>query len=307
MTGKKQKSSPDYSPWIAQDLQGSEKDAPRKLPPALYIVATPIGNLGDITLRALHTLAHADVILSEDTRVTGALLHHYGLKKPMLSYHDHNAEARQPEILDRLASGHAVALVSDAGTPLVSDPGYRLVQACRAAGHTVTAIPGASALLTALASAGLPTDRFLFAGFPPAKRTARRKMFEELLPLRATLVFYESPTRLLASLDDLAAVFGANRPAAIARELTKLFEEIRRGSLAELIALYRAEATPRGEITILLAPPTETPTEEPALDALLREALAAHTIRDAVTIVTAQTNLKKSDVYARALMLREEA
>ena len=276
-----------------------------KNPPPLYIVATPIGNRGDITLRALRTLSDADLILCEDTRTTGALLHHYNIKKPLLSYHDHSADSREESILKHLAKGESVALVSDAGTPLISDPGYRLVNACRAAGYPVTAIPGASALLTALASVGFPTDRFLFAGFPPPKQTARRKAFEELKALRATLIFYESPARILDTLEDLELVFGSKREAAVGRELTKLYEEIRRAPLAELVAHYRTQPTPKGEITLLLAPPDDAPeTTEADLDTLILEALKTHTTRDAATLVATQTNLPKSQIYTRALTLK---
>ncbi|NTU76559.1 MAG: 16S rRNA (cytidine(1402)-2'-O)-methyltransferase [Alphaproteobacteria bacterium] len=252
---KKQKTSPDYSAWAGQVLKASEDGQASKeaaLAPGLYIVATPIGNLGDITLRALWTLREADVVICEDTRVTGGLLHRYGLKKPLLSYHDHNAEERQPEILARLAQGQKVALVSDAGTPLISDPGYKMVQACRAAAFSVVAVPGASAALTALTVAGLPTDKFLFVGFLPPKQTARRKALEDFNAVSATLVFYEAPARLGAMLADLRDILGAERPAAVARELTKLFEEVKTQSLTELAAAYAEEKETKGEIVGLV-------------------------------------------------------
>ncbi len=308
MNGKKQKSSPDYSAWVRCLVEASGEEAaskPRNLAPGLYVVATPIGNRGDISLRALHTLAEADVVACEDTRVTGALLHGYGLKKPLLSYHDHNAAERLPELLARLGAGEAVALVSDAGTPLISDPGYKLVQACRAAGHDVVAVPGASALLTALASCGLPTDRFLFAGFLPPKKTARQKELAELAGIPATLVFYESAPRLGATLADMAAVLGGGRHAAVARELTKLFEDMRTATLAELAGQYAEEDTPKGEIVIVVGPPDAAEAALPDIDALLVQALATQTLRDAVAAVTAATGAKKSEVYQRALALTQ--
>lgn len=306
MTVKKKKSSPDYSEWIGGKPKANGEGAASKPSSGLYVVSTPIGNLGDITLRALRTLADADVVLSEDTRVTGALLHSYGIKKPLLSYHDHNAAERQPEVMARLAAGESVALVSDAGTPLISDPGYRLVAACREAGHGVIAIPGASAVLTALVSAGLPTDRFMFAGFLPAKTAARRKELAELGGVDTTLVFYESPARLSASLDDMAEVLGGERAAVVARELTKMFEEIRRATIGELAAHYREQPTPKGEIVIVVGPPLKTAPNAEDIDELLRQALATQTLRDAVAAVAKITGVKKSEVYQRALGLGNE-
>jgi 16S rRNA (cytidine1402-2'-O)-methyltransferase len=279
--------------------------APAALVPGLYIVATPIGNLGDITLRARDALAAARVVLCEDTRVTGKLLKAYGLRTPMLSYHEHNAEARRPEILARLDRGEAVALVSDAGTPLISDPGYKLVRAVQEAGHPVTPLPGASAALTALMAAGLPTDRFLFQGFLPNKRKARRDVLAELTATPATLVFYESPQRLGASLADMAAVLG-DREAAVARELTKRFEEIRRERLSVLAAHY--DTPPKGEVVVVVAPPPATPDAPPDdadLDARLRAALATHSLRDAVAQVTEATGCPRKRVYQRALAVKD--
>src|SRR5690606_31259972 len=211
----------EASPW-------RDAGTPQQFAPGLYLVATPIGNLRDITLRALDLLAIADRILCEDTRVTARLLQHYGISRPTLSYHEHNAERMMPRVMEHLAAGEIVALVSDAGTPLVSDPGYRLVRAAVEQGIAVTALPGASAALAALSVAGLPTDRFLFAGFPPQKTVARQRFFEEFRDIPASLIFFESPHRLKASLVDAAAVLGP-RPAALCRELTKRFEEVRRG------------------------------------------------------------------------------
>ncbi|MEX0751319.1 MAG: 16S rRNA (cytidine(1402)-2'-O)-methyltransferase, partial [Xanthobacteraceae bacterium] len=226
------------------------------LPGGLHIVATPIGNLGDITLRALEALAGADVIACEDTRVTRKLLDRYGITTPLTPYHDHNAAEARPKILARLAAGEAVALVSDAGTPLVSDPGFKLVRAVREAGHAVTALPGASATLAALTVAGLPTDRFFFEGFLPPKEAARRTRITELKRIPATLVLFETGPRLAATLADLAEGLGA-RAAAICRELTKLHEEVRRGSLEELAHHYAGAEARRGEIVIVIAPAPE--------------------------------------------------
>src|SRR5258707_226248 len=237
--------------------------AARALPPGLYLVATPIGNLGDITLRALETLAAADLIACEDTRVTARLLDRYGIRTPLTPYHDHNAQAARPKILARIRDGGAVALVSDAGTPLISDPGYRLVCAAQDAGAAVTAIPGASAVLAALGVAGLPTDRFFFEGFLPPKEAARRKRIAALAGIPATLVLFESGPRLAAALADLAHGLGP-RAAAVCRELTKLHEEVRRGDLEPLARDYTGDAETRGEIVIVIAPPAdeETPAED---------------------------------------------
>jgi len=284
-------------------LQASGEDALSKRPllPGLYVTASPIGNLGDISLRALATLSQADAVVCEDTRVTGTLLHRYGIKKPLLSYHDHNADERLPEIMARLRAGESVALVSDAGTPLLSDPGFRLVQTCRAEGICVTAVPGASALLTALVSAGLPTDKFLFAGFLPPKSAARQKALAELRSVPATLVFYEAPSRLAAVLDDMENVLGSARmaTAVVARELTKLFEDVLP------VSSYRGRPAPKGELVILVGPPVEETTSTTDIDALLRDALRTMSLRDAVLAVTEATGTKKSDVYQRALGLKK--
>ncbi len=275
--------------------------------PGLCIVATPIGNAADITLRALEVLRNADAIACEDTRVTGKLLAMHGLSGRLIAYHDHNAERVRPQIMERLERGETVALVSDAGTPLVSDPGYRLVRECVARGIRVTPLPGASALLAALAVAGLPTDRFLFAGFLPAKVAARRAMLAGLASVPATLVFYELPHRLAAALADMADALGA-RDAAVARELTKLYEEVRRGTLAELAAAYADAPTPKGEIVVIVGPPpAELPPDADTLDRALRTALSQSSLRDAVASVVRETGLPRGDVYARALELRDKA
>ena len=276
-------------------------EAPR-LPGGLYAVATPIGNLRDITLRALEILAAADLVACEDTRVTRKLFDHYGLSAPLIAYHDHNAEAVRPKILERLAAGEAVALVSDAGTPLISDPGYRLVREAVAAGYTVSAAPGPSSALMALTVAGLPTDRFFFEGFLPAKEAARRTRIGELARIPATLVLFESGPRLADALSDLAAGLGA-REAAIARELTKLHEEVRRGDLSSLAAEYAGGAETRGEMVIVIAPPVSKPASAADIDALLESALARTSVKEAVAEVASATGAPRRAVYSRALEL----
>ncbi len=275
-------------------------DAP--LASGLYVVATPIGNLRDITLRALDVLARADLVLAEDTRVTGKLLSAYGLSARLERYDEHGAERTRPRALAALAEGARVALVSDAGTPLVSDPGYRLVREAAAAGHPVFPIPGASALLAALSVAGLPTDRFLFAGFPPPKSAARRAFLEELAGIRATLVFFEGGSRLAASLADMAAVLGP-REAVVCRELTKLYETVARGPLAELAADPRFEA-PRGEIVVLVGPGREAAATAADADAALAEALSRLKPADAASEVAKALGLPRRDLYRRALELK---
>ena len=278
------------------------------LAPGLYLVATPIGNLADISLRALDVLARADLIACEDTRTSRKLLGAHGIQAALTAYHEHNAARVRPRLMERLKCGAAVALVSDAGTPLVSDPGYKLVEAAIAEGVAVTAIPGASAGLTALSVSGLPTDRFFFAGFLPAKAGARRRALAELAPLRASLVFYESARRLPAALAQMAEVLGP-RPAAVARELTKLHEEVRRGVLPELAAHYRTAGPPKGEVVVVVGPPQEGPSPLAAedLDARLRAALAGASLRDAVVAVAAASGLPRKRVYARALELAGES
>jgi 16S rRNA (cytidine1402-2'-O)-methyltransferase len=274
----------------------------KKLAAGLHIVATPIGNLGDITLRALEALAGADLIACEDTRVTRKLLDRYAITTPLTPYHEHNAAQARPVLLGRLADGAAVALVSDAGTPLISDPGFKLVRAVQEAGHAVTALPGASAVLTALAVAGLPTDQFLFVGFLPPKQAARRSRIAEFSRIPATLVLFESGPRVAATLADLAAGLG-NREAAVCRELTKMYEEIRRGDLAAL-AQACAESEPRGEIVLVVAPPQALPPMSVAdTETLLREALTRVSVKDAVAEVAGATGLPRREVYQRALAL----
>lgn len=273
------------------------------LAPGLYITATPIGHARDISLRALDVLAGCDAIVAEDTRVTAKLLAIYGISKPLSAYNDHNAARERPKLLARLQGGARLALVSDAGTPLVSDPGFKLVRAALADGVAVHAVPGASAPLTALALAGLPTDRFLFAGFLPTKRAERRAVLEEIKTVRASLVFFESPQRLDESLAEMAAVLGP-RPAAVGRELTKLHEEVRRGDLAVLAAEFAKEEPPRGEITIVVGPPLAQAPDLSAADALLERALAFMPVRAASDLVAEALGLPRRAVYGRALVLK---
>ncbi len=270
--------------------------------PGLYIVATPIGNLRDVTLRALDILAAADVIACEDTRITGRLLKTYGIESASIPYHDHNAARARPGLIKRLERGEIVALVSDAGTPLVSDPGFKLVEACAEAGIAVYAAPGASALLAGLGVAGLPTDRFYFAGFLPPRQAARRKALAEIAAVPGTLVIYESARRLAASLADMAAVLG-DRRACVARELTKRFEETRRGRLTELAAHYAEAGPPKGEIVIVVAPPSPPEIGEEEIDRALADALETQSVKDAAASVAAALGLPRRRLYARALAL----
>jgi 16S rRNA (cytidine1402-2'-O)-methyltransferase len=273
--------------------------------PGLHIVSTPIGNLGDITLRALSTLAAADLIACEDTRVTRKLLDRYAIAAPLTPYHDHNATTARPKLLQRLAEGAAIALVSDAGTPLISDPGYKLVRAVQEAGYPVTAIPGASSILAALAVAGLPTDQFFFVGFLPPKQGARRARIAELARVPATLVVFETGPRLTEALADLAAGLG-EREAAVCRELTKLHEEVRR-HLLKTLAQASANQETRGEFVLVIAPPPAdaAPRAEDA-DALLRAALARTSLKEAVGEVMVATGLPRRTLYQRALALADE-
>jgi 16S rRNA (cytidine1402-2'-O)-methyltransferase len=277
------------------------------LAPGLHIVATPIGNLRDVTFRALATLAAADAVLAEDTRVTRTLLAHYGITTPLVAYHEHSNEAVRERMVHRMLEGEALALVSDAGTPLVSDPGFRLVQATLAAGVAVTPVPGASAALTALMAAGLPTDRFFFEGFLPAKSAARRARLGLLAEVPGTLVLFEAPHRLPAMLADAAAVLGPERPAAVARELTKLFETVRRDGLGALARTFEAEGPPKGEVVVVIgAGSAAVPETDEALDGTIRAALARHSIKDAASLVADETGRPRREVYARALALARE-
>ncbi len=265
--------------------------------PGLHVVATPIGNLGDISLRALATLAAANLVVAEDTRVTKTLLAHYGVTTPLFAYHEHNAEIVRPQLLARLEAKQALALVSDAGTPLISDPGFRLVGA-------VTSAPGPSAVLAGLVVAGLPTNRFFFEGFLPPKSAARRQRIAELAAVPGTLVFFESARRTAEMVADLAAVLGP-RDAAIARELTKMFEAVKRGSLVDLAAELAAGEPLRGEIVVLVGPPPEDapPLDGALLDDRLRAAMRSLSVKDAAAVVSAATGQPRRKVYARAVEL----
>jgi 16S rRNA (cytidine1402-2'-O)-methyltransferase len=287
------------------DRPGKSGNRGELVPAGLYVVATPIGNARDISLRALDILKSCDVIAAEDTRVTSKLLSIHGVSKPLIPYNDHNGQQMRPKILARLAQGEAVVLVSDAGTPLVSDPGYKLVREVIAAGVPVVAIPGASAVLTGLTLSGLPSDRFLFAGFLSSRQGERQSALEELKGVRATLIFFESGPRLSGSLAAMAAVLG-NRQAAMARELTKMHEEVRRGSLVELAAHYEKAGPPRGEVTLVIAPPLEAVPDSARIDAALLAALPFMPVKAAADMIAGLTDVPRKQIYARALELKDE-
>nr|WP_041414865.1 16S rRNA (cytidine(1402)-2'-O)-methyltransferase [Sinorhizobium fredii] len=278
----------------------------RPLEPALYLVATPIGNLADITLRALETIAGADLLACEDTRVTRVLLDRYGIVNRPVAYHEHNAAEAGPRLLSALAAGKSVALVSDAGTPLVSDPGYRLAQLAIDAGHRVVPIPGASAPLAALVGSGLPSDAFLFAGFLPTKDKAKRDRLAEFAHVPATLLFFESPHRIAATVAAAAEIFGEGRKAAVCRELTKTFEEFRRGTLGELKAFYDEGASVKGEIVLVIGPPDAKPAPGAAdVDALLKTLSRDMPTGKAATEAARQTGLPRKELYDRLLGLKD--
>jgi 16S rRNA (cytidine1402-2'-O)-methyltransferase len=281
-----------------------EAQLAQALPAGLYLVATPIGNLADMTLRALATLARSDVIYCEDTRHSRTLLAHYSIARPLRPYHEHNAERERPRILAELASGKSVALISDAGTPLVSDPGYKLVRDCLNENHRVTSLPGPSALLAAVGSTGLATDTFLFAGFLPAKHGARRARLAELQNVPATLVFFEAPSRLAESLADMAAVLG-EREAAVARELTKMHEEIRRGTPASL-GQWAAEAPPKGEMVILVGPPVVQAVTDDVIAAKIQPLLDQMSLSEAAKAVAEMLGVAKGRAYDVGLGLKKQ-
>lgn len=294
------------SPGPASNAKPNEAVPGSKPQPGLYLVATPIGNARDITLRALDVLTAADIVACEDTRVTAKLLAIYGIRATTVAYHDHNAARVRPQILRALREGKIVALVSDAGTPLIADPGYRLVREVAEAGLPVTALPGASALLAGLSLSGLPSDRFLFAGFLPERGAERRRVLGELASVPATLVFFESPRRLGEALKDALQMLG-DREAAVGRELTKKFEEVRRETLAALADRYLDAEPPKGEIVLTIAPPLEAAAEpdEAAIDRALRAALEKASLKQAVADVAAATGAPRKLVYARALRLKD--
>jgi len=273
------------------------------LEPGLYIVSTPIGNLSDISIRALKTLAGVDVIACEDTRTTGKLLKHFGIKTPMKPYHEHNGAIAGPKLLKILNEKKSIALVSDAGTPLISDPGYKLVTSARSNNVRIIPVPGASAPMSALVASGLETDSFMFAGFLPSKETARRNRMRDLVDIDCTLIFFESPNRLAASLADMIAVFGETRSAAIGRELTKLHEEITSGSLAELADVYRNRKI-RGEVVVMVE--AAKIKKQVNTDELLLELMATMSVSRAAAEAANLSGKTKRDMYQRALALRGE-
>jgi 16S rRNA (cytidine1402-2'-O)-methyltransferase len=283
----------------------AEPAPPFPFAPGLYLVATPIGNLADVTLRALDVLRGADLVCAEDTRITRRLLARYAIERRLERYDDHTAERARPAILAALRRGERVALVADAGTPLVSDPGYKLVRAALDEGLPVTTVPGPSAALAALLLSGLPPDAFLFGGFLPARRAARRKSLEKWAGVPATLIFFEGPSRLADSLADMADILG-DRPVAIARELTKLHEEVRRGGLAALAEHYREAGPPRGETVIVVAPPEAQAPDMAAVEARLAHSVGALGLKEAAAQIAAETGLKRRDLYRRGLALRHE-
>lgn len=274
----------------------------KPLAPGLYIVATPIGNLGDITLRALSVLARADIVYCEDTRHSRTLFQHYAIKATLRPYHEHNAESERPRIMAGLERGQRLALISDAGTPLISDPGFKLVREAALAGHPVFSLPGASAVLSSLTSSGLPTDAFMFAGFLPNKSQARRARLTELASVPASLVFFESPGRAAESLADMAALYGA-RDACMARELTKLHEDVRRGSLTELAENASAESL-KGEIVIVVGPPLTEEVSDEIIAERLTTALQSMSLKDAARAISEALGVSKARVYDLGLKVK---
>lgn len=273
----------------------------------LYIVATPIGNAEDISLRALRILGLVDLVACEDTRVASKLFSRHGIHTSLAAYHEHNADKARPQIIKRLNKGESVALVSDAGTPMISDPGFKLVRECIDRGLPITTLPGASSVLAALVLSGLPTDRFFFGGFLPQKKGPRRSLLEDATAYPSTLVFLESPRRLAASLADMADVLG-KRDASISREITKIYEETRRGHLSELAAEYAKEEAPKGEVVVVIGPPEKKPEmrlEE--IDRQLSAALESLSLRDAVKEVTELSGQPRQKIYQRALVLAKKA
>lgn len=295
----------DRTPESLPDPKTGPRPA-QPLAPGLYIIATPIGNLRDITLRALDLLAEADEVLAEDTRVARRLLDAHGIRAKLSPYHDHNGAHRRPELLQRMQQGQALALISDAGTPLVSDPGWKLVSEAIEAGCQVFPVPGPSSALAGLVASGLPSDRFLFQGFLPQKAGARRANLKQVANVPATQIFFESAARLAARLEEFADVFGADRNAVVARELTKLFEEFRRGTLGELVTHYLKEGPPKGEVVILVGPPSgDDIVTADDIDAALRSAMTRQPLKSAAAEVAESLGLPRRDVYQRALALKD--
>lgn len=297
--------SREHATVKARNSQTEPSAISKEFAPGLYLVATPIGHLKDITLRALELLSVADLVLCEDTRVTAKLLNHYGLHPSTLSYNDHNAAERRPAVLNALASSQRVALVSDAGTPLISDPGFKLVREAQAKGHLVTVLPGASSVLAALCLAGLPTDRFFFAGFLPSRDTACRKALLDIANIPATLVFFESARRLPETLQIMHDVLG-EREAVVLRELTKLFEERKHGALSALAAQYAEQGAPRGEVVVVVSghDPDNASGGVAAIEGQLTALVATYGVKEAATMLAAQTGLPRKEIYAMALRLK---
>ena len=284
---------------------GAHRFEAEPLAPGLHVVATPIGNMGDITVRALSALAAAETVLCEDTRTSGKLMERFAIRTKLSPYHEHNAQKVRPHILERLKQGAAIALISDAGMPLVSDPGYRLVKEAAELGIPVTACPGASAVLTGLALSGLPTDRFLFAGFVPQKQGERKRLFAEFAPLKATLIFFESPHRIVETLHDLSEAL-PGRSVAVTRELTELHEEVLRGSAGEIAAELEGRPSVKGEITLLVGPPTEEEAvSEADLEEAISQALSAMPASKAASDIARRFGLNRSDIYQRILARKE--
>lgn len=277
--------------------------SPSKVTAGIYIVATPIGNIKDITLRALETLKSVDIIACEDTRMTQKLLSYYNIHTKLMQYHDHSSEETRQYILNLAGQGKSIALVSDAGTPLISDPGYKLIRTAQEQGIAITTLPGASSVPAAITLAGLPSNRFLFAGFLPNKQQARQNALLPLKPIDTTLIFFESARRLPEMLADMLEIFG-NREAAVVREISKLYEEAKRDSLENLVAYYQEYGAPKGEVVVLVAPPEDEITTEDDLDSALKKALETMSVKDAAQYVAKQTGLPKKQVYARALSCR---
>lgn len=275
-------------------------------PAGLYLVATPIGNLRDMTIRAIDVLGVADLVLCEDTRVTGKLLQAHGIKAAKLGvYNDHSADRMRPKVLEMLLAGKVIALASDAGTPLISDPGYKLVRDAQDLGLVVTSLPGANAVLTALQLSGLPTDKFSFLGFLPPKQKARCDVLREWRDVPSTLVVYETAPRLIDSLSDMAETLGP-RVAAVTRELTKMYEEVRRDTLPNLVTYYKESGEPKGEIAIVIAPPGEKSFTDADIESMLRDALKTLSVRDATAHVAEMTGIPRKKAYEFAIMLTKE-
>ena len=301
-------SSSDPSTDSRGGVSGDPREGHSPVQPAgsgLYVVSTPIGNLRDITLRALDILSTVEEVLAEDTRVAAKLLNAHGISAKLSAYHDHNGAQRRPELLERLKGGASIALISDAGTPLVSDPGWKLAREAVEAGVKIVPVPGASAMLAGLVASGLPSDRFMFAGFLPPKSGGRKKVAKALANVPSTLIFYESGPRLAAALSDLSDILGGEREASVARELTKLFEETRCGTLDELAKHYAKEGAPKGEIVLLVGPPLEREASEADIDAALQDALGRLPVKAAANEIAETFGISKRDAYQRALALKD--